>query len=195
MPDRPGFAEKVVVEGALVRLRPATADDAAVLGTLSNDPEIDRLTGSVSSSWESSAARYTLDELREIYGRWATASDRIVWAVEDAATGAVVGEVVLNDLDERNLACGFRIWLAGVRDRGFGTEAVRLAVAHAIERVGLHRVELEVYDFNLRARHVYEKVGFVYEGTRRDALRFDGEWVDAHTMSVLAIEWEPILSA
>ena len=33
--------------------------------------------------------------------------------------------------------------------------------------VGLHRVELDVYAFNTRARHVYEKLGFVLEGTKR----------------------------
>ena len=33
----------------------------------------------------------------------------------------------------------------------------------------LHRVELNVYDINERAVHVYEKVGFKVEGRQRDA--------------------------
>jgi RimJ/RimL family protein N-acetyltransferase len=53
----------------------------------------------------------------------------------------------------------------------------------------LNRVELEVYDFNPRARHVYEKVGFVLEGVRRQALLFEDAWIDAHDMSILASEW------
>jgi RimJ/RimL family protein N-acetyltransferase len=55
--------------------------------------------------------------------------------------------------------------------------------------VGLHRVELDVYAFNTRARHVYEKLGFVLEGTKREALRFDDGWVDCHVMGLLASEW------
>jgi RimJ/RimL family protein N-acetyltransferase len=51
---------------------------------------------------------------------------------------------------------------------------------------GVNRVELEVYDLNPRARHVYGKVGFVHEGTKRQALLWDGEWVDAHIMAILA---------
>ena len=51
--------------------------------------------------------------------------------------------------------------------------------------LGLHRIELEVYAFNPRARRVYEKVGFVKEGTLRDALLWDGKWVDAEIMSLL----------
>jgi RimJ/RimL family protein N-acetyltransferase len=55
--------------------------------------------------------------------------------------------------------------------------------------MGLHRVSLEVFDFNPRARHVYEKVGFRHEGTGREALLFDGEWIDVHYMAVLSGEW------
>lgn len=51
--------------------------------------------------------------------------------------------------------------------------------------MGMHRISLEVYDFNPRARHVYEKVGFVHEGTGREALLFDGAWVDVHYMAVI----------
>lgn len=53
----------------------------------------------------------------------------------------------------------------------------------------MHRVDLEVYAYNPRARRVYEKAGFVYEGTKRQSLLWDGAWVDAHVMSILADEW------
>ena len=46
-----------------------------------------------------------------------------------------------------------------------------------------------MFAFNPRARRVYDKVGFVLEGTRRQALRWDGEWVDAQIMGILADEW------
>ena len=57
--------------------------------------------------------------------------------------------------------------------------------------MGLHRITLEVYTFNPRARHVYEKVGFVHEGTGREALRFDDGWIDVHRMSILATDPRP----
>ena len=46
-----------------------------------------------------------------------------------------------------------------------------------------------MYAFNPRARHVYEKVGFVHEGTARAALLFDDEWVDMHYMAALSTDW------
>lgn len=62
---------------------------------------------------------------------------------------------------------------------------VLAVVDHGLTTMGLHRISLEVYAFNPRARHVYEKVGFVHEGTGRDALLFDGEWIDVHFMAIL----------
>jgi RimJ/RimL family protein N-acetyltransferase len=179
------FATKPTLEGELVTLRPITADDAEVIDRIiADDPEVAILTGSVHSRDED--ASMPIEQLREVYGRWSTAEDRLVLAVVDRGTGEMVGEVVLNDWDEGNRSCGFRTLLgAAGRGRGLGTEATRLIVEYGLRELGLHRIQLEVYDFNPRARRVYEKVGFQYEGTGREALLFDGEWIDVHYMAVL----------
>lgn len=177
--------------GDLVRLRPVTADDVVQLHALMRDPEVGRLTGSVHDDAQTAAVPWTVAQLQEIYARWADDTDRVVWAVVDLGTGHVAGEAVLLDHDPDNASIGFRIWLGGARDRGLGTEATRIAVGHAFDTLGLHRVELEVYAFNPRARRVYEKVGFVLEGTKREALRYADGWVDAHVMAILAHEWRP----
>ncbi len=183
----PSLASRPTLVGTRVVLRPATGDDAAVLAELMGDPEIGRLTGSTDRS-DGPPLVHDPAVLRRLYATWAEADDRVVWVVVDRRDDAVVGEVVLNDLDERNRCCGFRTWLSR-RGQGLGTEATALAVEHAFTAAHLNRVELEVYDFNPRARAVYEKVGFVHEGTRRQALRFDDAWVDAHLMAVLRGEW------
>ena len=72
---------------------------------------------------------------------------------------------------------------------GSGTEATTLLLRYAFEDLRLHRVSLGVYAFNPRARHVYEKAGFVVEGVDREALLFDGRRVDMIRMAVLAPEW------
>jgi RimJ/RimL family protein N-acetyltransferase len=153
------------------------------------DPEVGRLTGSVHSTAELGRAP-DLDLLREWYSSRNQQKDRLDLAVVDVASGRCVGETVLNDWDAANSSCNFRILVgAAGRDRGLGTEATRLTVRYAFEQLGLHRVSLEVFAFNPKGRRVYEKVGFVVEGTRREALRFDGQWVDAVDMSVLEHEW------
>ena len=177
------FAEKPTLVGDLVLLRPVAAEDAPGLIEMLHDEEGNRLTGT--------HADFEPDVAENWYATRAEHDDRLDLAVVERASGAYVGEVVLNELDADNRACGFRICLIGPRafGRGFGTEATRLVLAHAFDTVGINRVELEVYDFNPRARHVYEKVGFVHEGTKRQALLWDGAWVDAHLMAMLASDW------
>ncbi len=138
-------------------------------------------------------ATFTRDQVLAFLTRLPEADDRADWAVLRADDGAYLGEVVLNDLDPDNRSIGFRIALVGphVRGQGYGTEATRAVVAFALDVVGLHRVELEVHRSNPRARRVYEKAGFVVEGVRRDALRWDGAYEDVLTMSVLATDPRP----
>jgi RimJ/RimL family protein N-acetyltransferase len=52
-------------------------------------------------------------------------------------------------------------------------------------------VSLGSYDFNPRARRVYEKCGVVHEGRLRDALLWDGRWHDELRMSVLSTDRHP----
>ncbi|MBB4959181.1 GNAT family N-acetyltransferase [Micromonospora polyrhachis] len=177
------LAEKPTLTGELVLLRPVEAADVPGLVELVSDPEVGRLTGSHAS--------FNIEALEQWYATRADHDDRLDLAIVERATGGYVGEVVLNEFDVDNLSCSLRIALVGTRafGRGFGSEAIRLILGHAFETVGLHRVSLEVYDFNPRARHVYEKIGFVHEGTRRQALRWEDAWVDAHDMAILAHEW------
>jgi RimJ/RimL family protein N-acetyltransferase len=178
--SRLSFADKPVLHGDRVTLRPVRAGDAAGLFVI--DDETRRLTGTFKDP------DWTLERLEQWYISRAAHDDRIDLSIVERATGEWAGEVVLNELDVRNQSCGFRIALQGPRfyGRGLGSEATRLVTDYAFDVVGLHRIELEVYDFNPRARHVYEKAGFVREGTKRDALRWDGQWVDCHLMAMLA---------
>ncbi|MFL6183083.1 MAG: GNAT family N-acetyltransferase [Actinomycetes bacterium] len=178
------FSVKPTLTGDLVVLRPVASTDARTLHQLMADEEVSVLTGSVHADGQVAAELWSLEQLEEVYARWSVAEDRIVWVVIERKTGNTVGESILHDLDFANRSCGFRIWISGARDRGLGTEATRLTMGHAFEGQGLHRVELEVFDFNPRALHVYVKVGFVHEGTRREALRYNDGWVDAHHLAI-----------
>jgi RimJ/RimL family protein N-acetyltransferase len=182
----PDFLSKPTLRGQRVVLRPVTADDVPALLPMLRDAEVARLTGShASRDSQSGEAR-----LRAWYGTRGERDDRLDLTVVERATGKVVGEVVLNEWDPGNESCAFRIGLVpGSHGQGLGTEAARLIVGHGFETLGLHRISLEVFAFNPRARRVYEKVGFVAEGVLRDALLWDGERVDAVVMSILAPEW------
>jgi RimJ/RimL family protein N-acetyltransferase len=53
----------------------------------------------------------------------------------------------------------------------------------------LHRIDLEVFAFNPRAIHVYEKLGFKREGVRREVLLLEGTYHDSIVMGLLRYEY------
>ncbi|BDP41825.1 aminoglycoside N(6')-acetyltransferase [Deinococcus aetherius] len=147
--------------------------------------EFMRLTGTHGS--------FTREDVERFLGRITGADDRADWAILRSSDDVYLGEVVLNLLDRDNRSMNFRIALnsPAVVGQGYGTEATRAAVQYGFDVVGLHRISLGVYAFNPRARHVYEKCGFVHEGTQRDALYWQGAWVDQHSMSILETDPRP----
>ena len=186
------FAIKPTLTGDRAVLRPFREDDLPAMRAVLLDPETRVLTGSVHDEAQAHAQEAPEEEklLRDWYGTRNEQTDRLDLAITDKATGECVGEAVLNQWDPGNESCNFRILIGpGGRNRGLGTEATRLIVGYGFERLGLHRIWLEVYAFNPRARRAYEKVGFRSEGVLRESLRYNGEWIDATVMSILAPEW------
>ncbi|MFE3454363.1 GNAT family N-acetyltransferase [Nonomuraea sp. NPDC059194] len=171
------FAIKPTLVGQRVTLRPVGPEHVEGLLELVTDPEVKRLTGSHAGVDPEPAAMW--------YATRKDHHDRLDLAIchEDE----YVGEIVINELDAGNLSCNLRIALLGSRvfGKGFGTEAIGLVLDHVFATTPINRVSLGVYDFNERARHVYEKVGFVTEGVLRDALLWEGRWHDEIVMSVL----------
>lgn len=172
------FADKPTLAGDRVVLRPLGPEHVDAMLAATADPETTRLTGTHRT--------FTRDDIERWCAGRAEQDDRLDYAVHERTTDAFLGDLAITNLNPDNLACGFRIALISTATgRGYGTDATRLIVDHVLSR-GIHRIDLEVYAFNPRARHVYEKVGFQHEGTLRDALRWDGEWIDADLMAIVA---------
>ena len=192
MRESDGFAAKPTLTGEKVVLRPFNDGDLPAIRAVLLDPEARILTGSVHDEASARAPEPPDEEelLLDWYGNRNDQADRLDLAVTDKVTGECVGEAVLNDWDPGNESCNFRIFIGPHgRDRGLGSEATRLIVGYGFERLGLHRISLEVYAFNPRARRAYEKAGFRAEGVLRECFRYNGEWIDATVMSILASEW------
>ncbi len=176
------FLDQPVLTGKHLRLEPLTT---AVLGPYLvglDDPEVRHLTGT-QVAFEPRAVEQWLTTRQHHH-------DRADWAVVRNCDGAFIGEAVLNELAVQNAAVNYRVWLAGpeATGHGHGTEVTQLVTSYALDDVGLHRVGLGVYEFNPRARRVYEKCGFQAEGRRRDGLHRDGRWHDEIMMSLLSTD-------
>ncbi|WP_027084453.1 GNAT family N-acetyltransferase [Cohnella panacarvi] len=103
-----------------------------------------------------------------------------------------IGSISLDAIDWKNrvgtigIVIGFPEYLG----HGIGTEALKLLVAFAFRELNLNRLELQVYDFNVRAIRSYRKCGFQEEGRLRQRLYKNGRYIDVVQMGLLRSEWE-----
>lgn len=70
------------------------------------------------------------------------------------------------------------------RERGLGRRLMEAAL-DACRATSLERVELDVYDDNVRAARLYERMGFEREGVKRRARKLDGVYRDVVLMGRL----------
>jgi ribosomal-protein-serine acetyltransferase len=91
---------------------------------------------------------------------------------------------------DRSAEIGY--WLsADAQGRGILTRAAARLIDHAIAEWKLNRIEIRAAPDNARSRAVPERLGFVLEGTLREAERVGDRYVDSVVYSMLARDWTP----
>lgn len=171
--------------GALVRLTAPSTEDKPIVATWTLDTEYGRLMHYGSPTQPLSAEQI----------RMPGPDDGLEWklfALRTVAENKLIGLASLFGFNWASHHCMFGIGIGeyDYRGRGYGTEATQLTIDFAFRELGMHRVGLIVFAYNERARRVYEKIGFVLEGTQREAMYKDGQRWDVHSMAILRPEWE-----
>ena len=77
------------------------------------------------------------------------------------------------------------------RNKGYGSEALRLALNYAFEELNLFRLSIMLGGDNPQAIQFFKKAGFVEEVRRREALHRDGQYYDVFHLGLLQDEWRP----
>lgn len=101
---------------------------------------------------------------------------------------ALSGSESMRMAQHRNANIGIDI-LPGHQRRGYGSEAIRWAVEWGFQAYGLHRIGIESFSHNEGAGRLYERLGFVPEQRKREALWFRGGWSDQLGFAMLEGEW------
>ena len=114
---------------------------------------------------------------------------RLFSAIDEA--GAPVGHIELTRIDHRNRTASMTrvLIFSKHRGKGFGREMVTQALRVGFEELGMHRLELLVFDFNRAAIAAYEHAGMTIEGRLRDVRKVGDEFWSVLQMSMLEDEW------
>jgi UDP-4-amino-4,6-dideoxy-N-acetyl-beta-L-altrosamine N-acetyltransferase len=104
---------------------------------------------------------------------------------------APVGLVGLKEIEGRSRSAEYWIYIGNlaVWRKGVAGEATRMILDYAFNVLNLHRIFLRVHATNCAAVALYHKLGFVFEGSLRDATFNDGKFVDVICYSLLEDEF------
>jgi RimJ/RimL family protein N-acetyltransferase len=116
--------------------------------------------------------------------------DFLALAAESAATGELVGDVVLG-FESQEHALGEIGYIVHPDHQGVGyaTEMARPVLRIAFEELGLHRVIGRVEARNLASARVLEKLGMRREAHLVENEFVKGEWQSGLEYAILAREW------
>ena len=105
-------------------------------------------------------------------------------------TDKIVGSVDFNHRHEDDvLEIGYTLhpdyW-----GRGYVPEAARALIDLAFKELGLHKIELVCFGYNIQSQRVAEKLGFTLEARIRDRKDAQGNRCDSLIYGLLKSEWE-----
>jgi RimJ/RimL family protein N-acetyltransferase len=163
--------------GSQVTLGAFVPDDYVAMYCWANDVVAARLDGAFRPA-----------NLKDVVTQCDTAAkdpSRVMLAVRLRGDPKLIGYVAIQNISavHRSADIGIRIGEEKYRGRGYGKQALRIALDYCWDHLNLERVGLVVFRHNARAINAYQAVGFKKEGLLKRLLYVDGRWVDVVLMA------------
>jgi RimJ/RimL family protein N-acetyltransferase len=176
-----------MLKGERVKLAPLKREYIEKFLEWLNDPEI--------TQYLMFHRPLTRDMEEEWFNNLKTKENTIIFSIllnENKTKEKLIGNCGIEDINWKDRVghCGIFIGDKENQGKEYGTEALRLLVDYGFNTLNLNRIELVVYDFNIRAMKSYKKVGFIEEGRKRQATFKNGKYHDIIIMSLLREEWK-----
>jgi diamine N-acetyltransferase len=156
-----------------VRMRPAVEADIPAIAALERRPENRCLV----SAWTEAQHRHAL------------AGPDARYLVAESGDGQFSGYAVLLGVVSPHRSIELKRIVVSQPGSGVGGAMLRAILALAFGALQAHRVWLDVFATNTRARRIYERLGFQREGVLREAALVDDSYHDLILMSLLDREY------
>ncbi len=128
-------------------------------------------------------------EQRQWYESYASDRKHHVFMIENA-DHVPMGYALIRNLDLKNRKAEIGLHLEpSYQGQGYGKDAFLTLIRFCFQELNLHRLFLEVFDFNEKAIRMYENIGFKIEGRYREAYYTQNAYCDLIAMSLLENEF------
>jgi len=132
-----------------------------------------------------------LKQVAEMIKYYNDSQEKYIFAVRTKDNNRIIGVAGFDEIIWSN---GVSTVFIGIGNneftgKGFGTEAMRLLLDYGFNELNFYRIQLNVIAYNERAIKLYEKLGFIREGTLREFIFRDGKRYDMYVYGLLRHEW------
>ncbi|MRH99876.1 GNAT family N-acetyltransferase [Kriegella sp. EG-1] len=154
----------MILKGDQIYLRALEPSDLEFLYELENDPEIWEVSGTITPYSKHVLKLYLENAHRDIYD---VKQLRLCICNN---LGKVLGLIDLFDFDPKNRRAGMGIIIKQTvnRNKGIGSEAIKLMIEYAFEVLNLHQIFVNVASDNKPSIKLFEKMGFDQAGIKKD---------------------------
>lgn len=139
----------------------------------------------------------TRPDLQAWLERVCAQQDPLFYAIVDEKTSRAKGFASYMRIDPNAgvLEVGGIYFSRELRRSAAATEAMYLMMRHAMKDLGYRRYEWKCDALNAPSRRAAERLGFVYEGTFRQAIVYKGRNRDTAWFSIIDSEWPQVKKA
>lgn len=178
---------KQVIKGERVSLRGLELNDIPMFLLYWNKKEFMDYTGRTSPVTK-------LELIEWIKKTWHDRKDKesYTFAIVYRENALVIGYISIKNKNtiSRRAGLSIGIFIPELRNKGLGSEALKLILNYCFNTLNLLSIELNVFTNNPRAISCYTKLGFQSIGIRRKADFVDNEYLDDLMMDLLVEEWK-----
>ena len=156
-----------------IRLRALEPSDLELLYLWENDPEVWRVSGTLSPISRERLARFIEEQNYDLY---ATRQMRLIIEAE----GAIVGSIDIFDFDPQHLRFGIGILIYQESDRrnGYAKEAIETVVEYGRNTLNLKQIWANIAIDNIASITLFESCGFSKCAHRKEWINRGGEFID-----------------
>jgi RimJ/RimL family protein N-acetyltransferase len=169
-----------MLKGEKINIRALEPDDLKLIKDWNNDPAFKGRFEQIECN--------SLEELKT----WYHSEKDSRWYLVEKKDGEAVGQIMYK-IKADYYTVGYIIHHEH-RNKGYGTEAIKIMVDFLFLSTPTERVEAQASPDNVASIKVLEKTGFKYEGTIRRALFVRGMYLDGAIYGILREEWESPLA-
>jgi len=174
------YIKKLIGENIYLALR--SLDDAEQYTIWLNDFNVSDYIGRSSQVFSVEAEKKYLEQQSE---------DDCAFGIVTLNGDRLIGTIDLQNIDKINRTAVLGIFIGDqeYREKGLGTEAIRLLLDFGFNYLNLHSIKLDLMEFNERAYKCYTKCGFKEIGRRRECKYINGKYYDSISMDILKDEF------